>query len=181
MSPPTHTFFLSSKLMQVKCRTFASSVSVLIAVEFLTAITSPMVSDRAAQKMSDTQNIPKHLCIWNRGESSRVRLGQTGSSHWSLCVNFADAVTYLWWDFSAAAEVSVCVCLVCGTQWLGWSEDSPPFIVADARPAAVGARQQPPSCTHDGQVTNKAPNEIQCDMRPSSDFSLLPSETLDWI
>lgn len=129
-----------------------------VARALLTAITSPMLSDSAAQKMSDAQRIPTHLCIWGaQEEADELEAG--------LQVSGPPEPPYL---FSVS---------VSGGSWLQQNLCALVWTLRAQRlafmrdPAATCCRQQPSTphpCGHDGQVTNKGlnaspPSQIQFD------------------
>lgn len=159
-------------------------------------MTTPMESDRVAQKMSETHIKLKHLCIWVTHRKHTVdRINPPLTHTQNIKPSIIDAncpsshspkqqglrsnlplMTFsrrLWCEQHESGW---------GSVWVGWNRDSHPLLCEPSgrvcrrhrRPMASAA----PSCTQHERVTN------WCHVMGSSVTpcfsSLSPSETCDW-
>lgn len=155
------------------------NINVVLNFELLTATTSPMVSERVAQKMSDMQNIPKPLCIWER---KKHNINMTTKLFESMPLKATKTVTYLWCDFLQSGSRCSQQQKLPGVWSTGWKADSSHLLLwFQPDPPALFSRQQPLLYTAwAGHEQNALWNSI-ISHNAIIRFSLLPSETRHWI
>lgn len=118
----------------------------------------------------------KHLCIWEidrRDTKEKKKLHPSSGAIFVLhAVKRRGCGPFTFDDFSAVSEVSCTSLSVCGSDE---TRTPSPFYVLPARACCCPLASAAPSCTQHEQVTN------WYHIMASSDFSLSPSETWDWI
>lgn len=129
-------------------------------------MTKPMVSERVAQKMSETQKMPKHLCIWETDrrktrenyETLRLKTSPVSERFFPSLSTFCfpdtkekNKESFTFDDFPAVSEVSSTSLSVCGSD-----ETRTPstFYEVPARACCCQLASAAPSCTQHEQVTN---------------------------
>lgn len=150
----------------------------------LTAMTTPMESDRVAQKMSDTHIKPKHLCIWvtSRGHIwnttwSKSTLAFEEISLYHTSKNNQTILPLMTFPPTLMSVAQVCVCV--GVRW---NEPLEPLLCESSRVCRCPMASAAPSCSQLEQVTNwyhlMGSSIVSCFFFL---FSLSPSRTwCDW-